>query len=69
LRQRGFDFIAQINVNAGGGVSFLFHAAEIKPANGARGEKISQAGGRKRLSPGLDAQLDNIVIQPFKGVW
>jgi hypothetical protein len=47
----------------------LFHAAEIKPANGARGEKISQAGGRKRLSPGLDAQLDNIVIQPFKGVW
>ena len=31
LRQRGFDFITEINVNAGGGVSFLFHAAEIKP--------------------------------------
>jgi len=41
LRQRGFDFIAQIDVNAGGGVSFLFHAAEIKPGNAMAGEKIS----------------------------
>jgi hypothetical protein len=41
LRQRGFDFIAEINVNAGGGVSFLFHATEIKPRNGGTGEKIS----------------------------
>ena len=41
LRQGGFDFVAEINVNAGGGVSFLFHAAEIKPRNGETGEKIS----------------------------
>jgi hypothetical protein len=27
LRQRGLDAIAQINVHAGGGVSFLFHVA------------------------------------------
>jgi hypothetical protein len=26
LRQGGFDPVAQIDVNAGGGVSFLFHA-------------------------------------------
>ena len=32
LRQRGFDLVAQINVHAGGGVSFLFHATEIKSA-------------------------------------
>jgi len=32
LGQGGFDFIAEINVNAGGGVSFLLlHVAEIKP--------------------------------------
>jgi hypothetical protein len=31
LRQRGFDFVAQINVHTGGGVSFLFHATQIKP--------------------------------------
>ena len=43
LRQRGFDLVAQINVHAGGGVSFLFHAAEIKPGNGRAGEKISMA--------------------------
>jgi hypothetical protein len=30
LRQGGFDPVAEINVNAGGGVSLLFHAAEIK---------------------------------------
>ena len=42
LRQRGLDAIAQINVHAGGGVSFLFHAAEIKPRNGEAGEKISR---------------------------
>jgi hypothetical protein len=42
LRQRGFDFIAEINVHAGGGVSFLLlHAAEIKPRNDGAGEKIS----------------------------
>ena len=41
LRQGGFDFIAEINVHAGGGVSFLLHAAEIKPRNGGAGEKIS----------------------------
>ena len=26
LRQGGFDSVAEINVNAGGGVSLLFHA-------------------------------------------
>jgi hypothetical protein len=40
LRQGGFDFIAKINVNAGGGVGFLFHAAEIKPGNAGASEKI-----------------------------
>jgi hypothetical protein len=30
LRQRGLDAIAQINVHAGGGVSFLFHARKVK---------------------------------------
>jgi hypothetical protein len=43
LRQGGFDFVTQIDVDAGGGVGFLFHAAEIKPGNGGAGEKISQA--------------------------
>ena len=42
LRQGGFDFVAQINVNAGTRVGFLFHAAEIKPRNGNAGEKISR---------------------------
>ena len=30
LRERGFDFVAEININAGGGVGFLFHAAGSK---------------------------------------
>jgi len=38
---RGFDLVAEINVHAGGGVSFLLHAAEIKPRNAFAGEKIS----------------------------
>jgi hypothetical protein len=42
LNSRGLDAVAQINVNAGGGASFLFHAAEIKPRNGLAGEKISR---------------------------
>ncbi len=42
LRQRGFHFVAQINVHAGGGVCFLFHVAEIKPGNGSAGENISR---------------------------
>jgi hypothetical protein len=42
LRQRGFDFVAEINVNAGGGVSFLFHAAESKTVKRGAGEKISR---------------------------
>ena len=29
LRQRGFDFIAEINVHASGGVSFLLHARRL----------------------------------------
>jgi hypothetical protein len=41
LRQSGFDPVAQINVHARAGVSFLFHAAQIKPRNGMTGEKIS----------------------------
>ena len=41
LGQGGFDFVAQINVHAGGGVSFLFHAAEIKAFSGRPGEQIS----------------------------
>ena len=42
---RSFDFVAEININAGGGVSFLlFHVAEIKPQNGEAGEKISRDG-------------------------
>jgi hypothetical protein len=41
LRQRGLDAIAQINVHAGGGVSFLFHAAESKTVKRGAGEKIS----------------------------
>jgi hypothetical protein len=36
--------------SAGGGVSFLFHAAEIKPRNGMTGEKISPLRG---LAKGL----------------
>jgi hypothetical protein len=50
LRQGGFDFISEINVHAGGGVSFLFHAAEIKPGNGGAGEKISREGGESKLN-------------------
>ena len=42
LRQRGLDAIAQINVHASGGVSFLFHAAESKPRNAKASEKISR---------------------------
>ena len=42
LRQSGFDLVAQININARAGVCLLFHAAEIKPANGGAGEKISR---------------------------
>jgi hypothetical protein len=41
LRQRGFDFIAEVNVNAGGGVSLLFHAAESKTVKSFACEKIS----------------------------
>lgn len=42
LGQGGFDFIAEINIHAGGGVSFLLlHVARIKPKNGGTGEKIS----------------------------
>jgi hypothetical protein len=42
LRESGFDFITQINIYAGGGVSFLLlHVAGIKPRNGVSGEKIS----------------------------
>ena len=40
LRQRGLDAIAQINVHAGGGVSFLFHAEEIKSVKSFACEKI-----------------------------
>jgi hypothetical protein len=41
LGQRGLDLVAEINVHAGGGVSFLFlHAAQIKPGNDGAGEKI-----------------------------
>jgi len=43
LRERGFDFIPEININAGSGVSFLLlHVARIKPKNGEAGEKISR---------------------------
>ena len=56
LRQRGFDFIAKINVNAGGGVSFLFHAAEIKPRNALAGEKISREDGE-----GINLRNNDVV--------
>ena len=49
LGQGGFDFVAEINIHAGGGVSFLFHAAEIKPRNGGAGEKKWQ-----NLNSGMD---------------
>jgi hypothetical protein len=39
LRQGGFDPVAQINVNTGGGVSFLLHATQIKAGNEISGEK------------------------------
>jgi len=42
------DCVAQINGNAGGGVSFLFHAAEIKPRNGGAGEKISRESSEEK---------------------
>jgi hypothetical protein len=43
LGQGGFDFIPEININAGGGVSFLLlHVARIKPKNGNAGEKNSR---------------------------
>ncbi len=42
LRQCGLDAIAQINVHASGGVSFLFHAAESKTVKCGAGEKISR---------------------------
>ena len=40
LRQGGFDLVAEINVNAGGGVSFLFHATEIKSVKRLRARKF-----------------------------
>jgi hypothetical protein len=49
LRQRGFDFVAEINVHAGGGVSFLFHAAESKTVKRGAGEKISPGNGEKLI--------------------
>ena len=42
LRQRRLDLVAQINVNTGAGVSFLFHAPEIKSVKRRVGEKISR---------------------------
>jgi hypothetical protein len=48
LRQRGLDAIAQINVHAGGGVSFLFHAAESKTVIRGAGEKISREVGERK---------------------
>ena len=51
LGHRGFDFIAEIKVNAGGGVGFLFHAAGIKPGSGA-------TGGRENLAE-TEAGLHN----------
>jgi hypothetical protein len=46
LGQGGFDFIPEININAGSGVSFLLlHVTRIKPNNGGAGEKISCEDG------------------------
>jgi hypothetical protein len=39
LRQGRLDLVAQINVHARAGVSFLFHAAEIKSVKCVMGEK------------------------------
>ena len=43
LRQRGFDFVAEINVNAGGGVGFLFHARKVKRQTAKRARKFRAA--------------------------
>jgi hypothetical protein len=47
LRQRGFDFVAQINVHAGGGVSFLFHARKLNRQTAGRARKFH--GGKLLL--------------------
>jgi hypothetical protein len=42
LRERGFDFITEININAGSGVGFLFHAPGSKAGMRLAREKISR---------------------------
>jgi hypothetical protein len=39
LRQRGLHFVAKIDVHAGAGVSFLFHAAASKPSRYHRAKR------------------------------
>jgi hypothetical protein len=38
LRERGFDFVAKINVNTRGGIGLLFHAAGSKAIQVQSGE-------------------------------
>ena len=48
LRQRGFDFVAEINVHAGGGVSFLLlHVAESKSVKCGAGETKNKFYSKK----------------------
>jgi hypothetical protein len=40
LRQRRLDLVAQINVHARSGISFLFHARRLNPQNDERARKF-----------------------------
>ena len=73
LRQSGFDFVAEINVHARAGVSFLFHAAGSKPGRRVAGEKISMfvrphtnSGGKQKSGlDGVPPHLRKIISQLF----